>query len=223
MNDSKYYEAYDQRYLTAHKQGISWFSSVYSPIVLATIEKYRIHPSMKLLELGCGEGRDAVALLKDGFDLLATDISPEAIRYCRQLLPEKADHFAILDCLNGHLQAKFDFIYAVAVIHMLVLQEDRDQFYRFIRDHLSQSGISLICTMGDGQMQVESDISKAFSLQERDCRGQKMMVAGTSCKMVAKDDFLQEIQKSGLRILEFGHTSVPGEFTEMMYAVVQLG
>lgn len=222
MDTARYYEAYDDRYVTAHEHGLAWFSSDPSPIVDQVIQRYHIQPTMKFLELGCGEGRDAIHLFNREFDLLATDISPEAIRYCRQLLPEKAANFSILDCLNGKLDHKFDFIYAVAVIHMLVLQEDRDKFYRFIRHHLSNDGIGLICAMGDGNAQMESDITKAFSLQERNCRGQTLMVAGTSCKMVSKDTFLREIQENGLSVLEFGHTCVPGEFDKMMYAVVQI-
>jgi len=58
----------------------------------------------------------------------------------------------------------FDFIYSVAVIHMLVLDEDRNAFYQFIRSHLRQDGIALICTMGDGNVEMQSDIGKAFEI-----------------------------------------------------------
>lgn len=59
----------------------------------------------------------------------------------------------------------FDFIYAIAVVHMLVLDEDRDGFYRFIYNHLKPEGLALICTMGDGEYEVKSDINQAFDIQ----------------------------------------------------------
>ncbi|MBQ8802006.1 MAG: class I SAM-dependent methyltransferase [Tyzzerella sp.] len=48
-----------------------------------------------------------------GYDLLATDISPEAIAYCKELMPSHKEHFKVLNCVNEDLSEKFDFIYAV--------------------------------------------------------------------------------------------------------------
>ena len=80
----KYYEAYDDRYTQIHGQGLQWFDDAPSAIVKETISAYGITPQHKLLELGCGEGRDALPLLAEGYDLIATDISHEAIRFCRE-------------------------------------------------------------------------------------------------------------------------------------------
>ena len=77
----KYYEAYDDRYRQIHSQNLKWFDESPSAIVLETIHGFGITKENKLLELGCGEGRDAFPLLQAGFRLLATDISPEAIRF----------------------------------------------------------------------------------------------------------------------------------------------
>ena len=151
MDKRKYYEAYEDRYLTAHSKGVSWSSDKSTPIVLETIKKYKLNSNSKLLEIGCGEGRDSSAVLDSGFDLLATDISAEAIRYCKEKYPKYADNFHVLDCLSGGIDNKFDFIYAVAVVHMLVPNEDRDKFYRFIHRHLTDDGYALICSMGDGE------------------------------------------------------------------------
>ena len=84
----KYYEAYEERYKTAHDQGVSWSSDIHSPIVLEVIKRYQIRPEDELLEIGCGEGRDAKAVLESGYHLLATDISSEAIAYCKKTMPD---------------------------------------------------------------------------------------------------------------------------------------
>ena len=136
---------------------------------------------------------------------------------------EFADNFRVLDCIAGTLEAKFDFIYAVAVVHMLVQDADRAAFYRFIREHLKEKGIGLVCTMGDGELAVKSDISKAFDLQERTHgeTGEKLLLAGTSCRMVTRETFHREIRESGFEIIEQGLTSVEPDFPVMMYAVLK--
>lgn len=216
----RYYEAYEERYKTAHARGVSWENDIGTPIVTETLEKYRIAQDSRLLEIGCGEGRDARVVLNGGYDLTATDVSREAIAYCQMRTPHYEKRFRVLDCLSGELDERYDFIYAVAVVHMLVLDEDRERFYRFIRSHLQEGGLALICTMGDGEMERQSDIGTAFTLQERNHESGKMMVAGTSCRMVSWATFEKEIANSGLMLIEKGMTSAVPSFNSLMYAVV---
>ena len=132
-----YYEAYDDRYKQVHNASLRWFSSEPSPIVSQVMEEYGIAQSDTILEIGCGEGRDAGYLLSRGYDVLATDISREAILFCQQTYPDYAKQFQMLNCIAGQLDQQFDFIYAVAVVHMLVLNGDRNGFYQF-RAYLCQ-------------------------------------------------------------------------------------
>ena len=218
----KYYEAYDDRYRQIHSQNLKWFDESPSAIVLETIHGFGITKENKLLELGCGEGRDAFLLLQAGFRLLATDISPEAIRFCREKHPEYKENFAVLDCVAGKCGQQFDFIYAVAVVHMLVDDGDRNAFYTFICDHLTANGIALICTMCDGVMERSSDTQTAFDLQERihEQSGKVVQIAGTSCRMVSFPTFEAELQRNGLRIVEKGLTEAMPDFNSLLYAVV---
>ena len=217
----KYYAAYEERYKTAHQKGVSWAGDKQSPIVLEVIGKYNISREHDLLEIGCGEGRDARAVLEHGYHLRATDISEEAVAYCKRTMPQYTEHFSVLDCLVQKLDERFDFIYAVAVVHMLVLDGDRDGFYQFIRDHLKPDALALICTMGDGEFEMQSDISRAFEIQERNHVSGKMMVAGTSCRMVSFKTFDDELARNGLEVIEKGITSALPEFDRLMFAVVR--
>lgn len=219
----KYYEAYEDRYKTAHAKGVSWSSDKNSPIVLDTIKKYKLNQCSTMLEIGCGEGRDSKAVLDKGYNLVATDISKEAVAYCKKNMPSYKNHFQVLDCINDYHEEKYDFIYSVAVIHMLVLNEDRSAFYKFIYEHLTDDGIALICTMGDGREEMQSDISNAFTLQEREHESGKMVVAGTSCRMVSFETFEKEIKANHLKITEKGITSALPDFNNLMFAVVKKG
>ena len=219
--EEKYYKAYNERYKTAHSLGVSWSSDIATPIVREILSKYNIDKTKKLLEIGCGEGRDARALLEVGYDLLATDISTEAISYCKNTISKYKDSFSTLDCLSDNLEDRYDFIFAIAVIHMLVLDSDRALFYQFIKRHLNEDGIALICTMGDGSTERKSDIDTAFELQEREHETGKMMVAATSCRMVSFKTFEEEISKNGFILIEKGITSSLPDFNSLMYAVIK--
>ena len=221
--ERKYYEAYDDRYRKVHGENLQWFADSPSPIVGEILERYNIKGRM--LEIGCGEGRDAGYLLERGMDVLAADVSPAAIVYARKRFPKFAQRFQVLDCLTEKLDDKFDFIYAVAVVHMLVPDEDRNGFYRFIREHLAAGGRALVCTMGNGEWERQSDISTAFDIQKRihEPTGREVEIAGTSCRMVGWETFRRELAENGLAIVESGITAVEPDFPQMMYALVEKG
>lgn len=221
--EPNYYEAYDLRYRQIHQQHLQWSSETPTPIVAEILQQYPLSHEAKLLEIGCGEGRDAIPLLEKGMDLLATDISPEAIRYCRERMPAFADRFQVLDCIGGEWPGTFDLIYAVAVLHMLVMDSDRRAFYRFIREHLKPDGLGLVCTMGDGLMECQSDIRTAFEDQERvhGESGKKVRIAGTSCRIVSFASFEKELADNGLKVIQKGLTAAPPDFSQMLYALVR--
>ena len=221
--DRAYYEAYDDRYKQVHEEALQWFSEEPSPIVAEIISAFGLELTDKMLEIGCGEGRDAGFLLAKGYDVLATDISREAVAFCRKKFPDQKECFAVLNCVTDKMEQRFEFIYAVAVLHMLVLDEDRDGFYRFIAEHLNPDGIALIGTMGDGSFELQSDISTAFDLQDRTHgeSGKTLKIAGTSCRVVNFSTFEQELTRNGLAIVKQGVTAVEPDFPQMMYAVVK--
>lgn len=223
MAVQKYYDAYDDRYRQVHEQNLAWFGIEQSEIVGKIIHDYSLTDEHRMLEIGCGEGRDAFPLLEKGYRLLATDVSPEAIAYCQKRMPGFAEHFRVLDCITGRLDIDFDFIFAVAVVHMLVLDEDRDAFYAFIREHLNHTGIALICSMGDGGDECQTDPRTAFELQDRihEQTGKAVRIARTSCRMVNFLNFHGELERNGLAVIRQGLTSIEPDFPQMMYAVVR--
>ena len=219
----KYYEAYDDRYKQIHAQDLQWSSEMPSKIVIETIQSVSLPTNSKILEIGCGEGRDAYLLLTQGFDVLATDVSCEAVRYCKKKFPNFSEHFQVVDCVTEKLGKKFDFIYAVAVVHMLVSDSDRNAFYGFIREHLSSNGLALICTMGDGSFERQTDIHTAFDIMERihGETGKTVQIANTFCRIVSFATFEEEIVSNGLEIINQGITAVEPDFPQMMFAVVK--
>ncbi len=222
MTDQRYYHAYDGRYRAVHALKHTWAAGVPTPIVLELLDKYGISKTASILELGCGEGRDSIAVLEHGYRLLATDVSPEVIRFCRERYLEFASQFQVLDACTGQLDGCFDFIFASCVLHMLVEDADRQAFLQFFRRHLSANGMGLILTMGDGEYEFSTDPSRAFELQVRTNNATQIpvRVPNTTCRMVSFPTLFRELADAGLQILESGITDSLPDFDSLMYVLV---
>lgn len=220
---TEYYRAYDRRYKAVHGAGLQWASDAPTAIVAETVRGLGLTARSPILELGCGEGRDAAALLRDNYSVTATDISFEAVSWCRRKYPEYAGNFTVLDFVGGTLLQKFDFIYAVAVLHMLTEDADRAAFWRFIREHLTETGHGLVLTMGDGTVSRRSDPKRAFDDVPRvhQATGRALTVASTTCRTVDFAALRREIDGAGLELIRDGLTGAEPEFDVMMYALVR--
>lgn len=200
-----YYKAYDKRYRQTYENNSLWEISERTKEVIDTLKKYKITKNSNILELGCGEGRDAIYLLDNGYNVLGVDYSFTVIDKCNELTNYKyVNNFKQLDLIENSLNEKFDFIYSVAVIHMFVLDEHRNKFYNFIYDHLKDNGIALIISMGDGVLEINSDLEKAFDDTKRVNinTNKEIMVASTSCRVKKIDEMEKEIKLNNFEILE---------------------
>ena len=129
-----YYKAYEKRYSQVYEKDMLWSCRDATPEVLNFVIDYKISRNDKILDLGCGEGRDAIHLLNNGFNVLAVDYSQTVIEKCKQLSNYKYNnHFKQLDLISDKIGEKFDYIYSIAVLHMFVLKEHRNRFLSFIR------------------------------------------------------------------------------------------
>lgn len=219
----KYYEAYDERYKQVHEKGLSWSPNNNTKIVDDMINKYHLD-KLKILEIGCGEGRDARYLLSKGYNVLATDISKEAIRYCKENDTKHKDNYEVLDVLKDEKKnIQFNFIYSIACLHMLVLDEDRNKFYQFIYNNLSDDGFCLILSMGDGKSESKSDIAKAFNKTEKIHQETniKLELAETSCRIVNFKTLFNEAKENGFDIIEYGITEIENHFDKIMYMLIK--
>ncbi|HEX4945824.1 MAG TPA: class I SAM-dependent methyltransferase [Blastocatellia bacterium] len=99
------------------------------------ILKGRFAPGMKILDAGCGGGRNLIYFLQNGFEVYGIDQSPESIAYVRQL----AQHFAPQLPLDNFRVAaveeavfadeSFDAVLSSAVLHFA---RDEAQFRQML-------------------------------------------------------------------------------------------
>ena len=83
----------------------------------------RIRPGMRILDVGCGAGRNLVYLLRAGYDVSAVDISADAVAATRQLaaaiaplVPDENFRVESADALSFD-DERFDVVISSAVLH----------------------------------------------------------------------------------------------------------
>lgn len=222
-NINDYYKAYEKRYQQVYKYNYLWSSKDPTPDVIETILKEKIKLNAKILDLGCGEGRDAIFLLNKNYNVLAVDYSNTVIEKCKELSNYNYnDKFKQFDIFNDTLYDRFDFIYSIAVIHMFVNKEHRNKFYKFIYSHLNKNGIALIVSMGDGIKEYKSDVNKSFDDVERIVvnNDEKINIATTSCNIVNWKTLEQELLSNGLILKRKWVSKKIPEFNTAMCVVV---
>ena len=223
--DKKYYEAYEDRYIQVHQsQNKPWAGDKPRPTIEKLLKKYGVNSNSSILEIGCGEGQNAINLLKKQYNLEASDVSNEAICWCKEqarLAGVDENRFFVMDILNNKLDKKYDFIFSVAVLHMLVDDNDRHEFFNFVRNHLKDEGKAFIIVMGDGKMTRKTDTTKAFDLADRPFEDKTIQVATTSCRMVTWDTYLKEFKEAKLKVIDHFLDKTISGFDVSMVAVAE--
>ncbi len=96
------------------------------------------------LEIGCGTGTDAIWLARQGFTVLGTDISQQAIDMANQkkIGNSLSCDFAVLDFIHDNsLSASFDFVFDRGCFHSFDEEHDRSLFARHVSRILKRNGI----------------------------------------------------------------------------------
>ncbi len=107
--------------------------------LLDQILKGRFSAEMKILDAGCGEGRNAVYFINEGYQVFGIDQNEVAIQYCRYLaksLDKSYDAYrfqvAGLEQIPFHQEA-FDAVICSAVLHFA---KDESNFWQMMNEML---------------------------------------------------------------------------------------
>lgn len=111
------------------------------------ILKNRIVPGSKILDAGCGGGRNLVYFLREGFEVFGIDKSENAVEYCRQLAKELApntspENFQV-STVEKMLFAdvSFDLVISSAVLHFATDETHFNQMFNEMWRVLRPGGI----------------------------------------------------------------------------------
>ena len=106
-------------------EDLPWFSATPDPDLSASLERFAAKPGLAL-DLGSGPGIHAIALAKRGWQVIAIDIAPGAIRMASQFAEEAG---VKIDFLNADVLSfqppfsSFDLVHDRGFLHTLESQE----------------------------------------------------------------------------------------------------
>jgi len=110
------------------------------PFVTEALTAFKRRKIRHVLDLGCGVGRNAVYLAKNGFDVVGVDVSASALRLAKQWVREEnLKNVVFLQATMTSIpldDAQFDAVISVSVIHHAVkrdIEKTVDEVYRILK------------------------------------------------------------------------------------------
>lgn len=108
--------------MTSHINLQEWFGGI-DIYLFDQLLKGRFTPQMRVLDAGCGGGRNLIYFLRSGYDVSGVDQSGEAIAQARSLAALLAPHLPLGNFLVAPVEsmpfadASFDVVISSAVLH----------------------------------------------------------------------------------------------------------
>jgi SAM-dependent methyltransferase len=167
--------------------------------LLDQILKGRFTKEMKILDAGCGEGRNAVYFIRQGYPIFGIDPNEVAIQYCRYLAKSLNPDFDIHKFQFGKLEdipfhtGAFDAVICSAVLHFA---SNVDYFWQMISEInrvLKPGGVFWFrMTTGFGGILEES----------QDLGSGKYLLPDGSERFLLQEEHVDKLGDLGLRFLE---------------------
>jgi SAM-dependent methyltransferase len=108
--------------MTPHLNLQEWFGQI-DIYLFDQLLKGRFHPRMRVLDAGCGGGRNLIYFLRCGYDVCGVDLSAEAVAHVRALASRLAPHLPANNFRAEPVEemsfadAGFDVVLSSAVLH----------------------------------------------------------------------------------------------------------
>lgn len=99
--------------------------------------------NVKVLDIGCGEGKDAVYMALKGYDVTAFDITVNGIRKTKALAKERNVEVKafVADINDFSIDEQFDIIYSTGTIQYLS-EENKASFFEKVKNMTRPEGIN---------------------------------------------------------------------------------
>ena len=100
---------------------------------------------LKLLDIGCGEGKDSVFFARNGYDVTAFDVSDAGIEKTKRLADNVGVQVKVFkaDILDFRLDTSFDIIFSSGVLHY-IKQSLRDEIFSNYKQFTNPNGLHVL-------------------------------------------------------------------------------
>ena len=122
---------------------IPWDTGKPDPFLEAYFQNLKDKP-LKILEIGCGTGTNALWLTQQGCKVVALDLSPTAVAIAQAKIDSAGVECRVLaaDFLKDPIEdGPFDLIYDRAVFHIFETEEERERFAKRAAGLLGEDGV----------------------------------------------------------------------------------
>ncbi len=126
-----------------YKKGVVWGQDKPNKYVIKLASL--LNKGSKILDLGCGEGRNTIFLAQEGFDLTAIDISKVAVDQMNHKLKQLGFNVegSVCSIQDYDFNSKYDAIISTTVIHLLS-KEDQIKCIENMQINTKHNGFNLI-------------------------------------------------------------------------------
>ncbi|HWN91779.1 MAG TPA: class I SAM-dependent methyltransferase, partial [Verrucomicrobiae bacterium] len=117
-----------------------------------------VPPGGRILDLGCGEGRDSVYFASCGFEVTGLDISDAGLEKAERLADERGVTVRWLcrSMLDVPVTGRFDLVYSCGAIHH-VPRDDRPRLFKRLKALTRGRGLNAHLVFTDLRVYVEKD------------------------------------------------------------------
>lgn len=117
--------------------------------LLDQVFKSRIHRGQRILDAGCGGGRNLKFLLEQNFDVIGIDPIDGCIDSLKQTFPDQVERFILSDIEQFNDQEGFDVIICNAVLHFAKNHAHFDVLMKKLVSLLRNHGVMFIRMTSD--------------------------------------------------------------------------
>ncbi|MDO8266126.1 MAG: class I SAM-dependent methyltransferase [Candidatus Saccharibacteria bacterium] len=136
------------------------------PSELAKLAKKYLQKNSRVLELGCGNGRDSAYLAKEGFNVLASDFSESVVEKNKEAIGESENlNFSMVDLAQKlpFSEESFDCVFANLSLHYFTDKKTREIVVEITRVLKSEGVLMFACKKVDSvrtgnATEVERDV-----------------------------------------------------------------
>jgi SAM-dependent methyltransferase len=161
---------FEQLYTQAqgNEQAIHWADMAVNPNLLGWLDSRNMQGKGKRAAVvGCGLGDDAEELARRGFEVVAFDIAPTAIAWCRRRFPQSPGEYVVADVFAppAGWQGSFDFVLEAYTLQVLPA-EVRSRAMTRIAALLAQGGTLLVICRGRSAADPGGELPWPLSAEE---------------------------------------------------------